>query len=47
MKYFRAVNIDDVTDVLYLSSTSDSDDEQVVAERTHIGNYGYTFAGMQ
>lgn len=41
MKYFRAVNIDNVTDVLYLSSTSDSDDGQVVAERAHIGNYGY------
>jgi hypothetical protein len=42
MKYFRAVNQEDVTDVLYLSSSCDLDDEQVVAERTRINNYGYT-----
>lgn len=42
MKYFRAVNQEDVTDVLYLSSSCDLDDEQVVAERTRINSYGYT-----
>ena len=46
MKYFRAVNIDDATDVLYISSKNDLEGEQVVAERTHTGNYGYTFRVM-
>ena len=42
MKYFKAINQDDQEDVLYLSSSCDLDDAQVVAERTRIGNYGYT-----
>ena len=41
MKYFRAVNMDDVTDVLYMSSSCDLDDAQVMAERTRIASYGY------
>ncbi len=41
MKYFRAVNQEDVTDVLYMSSSRDLDDARMVEERTRIANYGY------
>ena len=41
MKYFRAVNRDDVTDVLYLSSNLDLDAKRFLEEKTRIGNYGY------
>ncbi len=41
MKYFRAVNQDDVTDVLYMSSSRDLDDARMAEERTRIANCGY------
>lgn len=41
MKYFRAVNQDDVTDVLYVSGNCDTDTLEKVAERLKIEEYGY------
>ena len=41
MKYFRAVNMDDVTDVLYLSSNIELDAKRFLEERTRIMDYGY------
>ena len=41
MKYFRAVNIKDPEDVLYLSSSCDSDTQELVEKRTKIKSYGY------
>ena len=41
MKYFRAVNIDDVTDVLYVSGNCDTDTLEKVAERLKMAEYGY------
>ena len=41
MKYFRAVNKDDVTDVLYVSGNCDADTLEKVAERLKIAEYGY------
>lgn len=42
MKYFKVINQEDETDILYLSSSCDLDTARVVAERTRIADYGYT-----
>ena len=42
MKYFRAINQNDVTDVLYVSGNCDTDTLERVAERLKIKDYGYT-----
>lgn len=41
MKYFKAVNKDGVTDVLYVSGNCDADTLEKVAERLKIAGYGY------
>ena len=41
MKYFRAVNKEDVCDVLYLSSNLDLNAKRFLEEKTRIGDYGY------
>jgi hypothetical protein len=41
MKYFRAVNKDDVTDVLYVSGNRDADTIEQVMERLQLAEYGY------
>ena len=42
MKYFRAVNQEDVTNVLYVSGNREADTVEQVMERLQLGGYGYT-----
>ena len=41
LKYFRAVNQNDVTDVLYVSGTASGDTSEEVAQRLNLDKYGY------